>query len=68
MTATGRAPNGQSHVETLTVILVALTRNVKSQEVFKLNSLNHTINMVELYRAQTALTASQEIKAFSITM
>jgi hypothetical protein len=43
MTATRRAPN----VESLPLFLVTLTRNIKSQEIFKLNSLNH-VKKVEL--------------------
>jgi hypothetical protein len=35
---------------------VTLTRNIKSLEISKLNSLNHIIIKVELYRAQTSLT------------
>jgi hypothetical protein len=41
--------------ETLPLFLVTLTRNLKSQEIFKLNSLNHIIVNVEPYRAQTGL-------------
>jgi hypothetical protein len=55
MTATRRAPNGQTQVESLPLFLVTLKRNITSQEIFKLNSLNHIIK-VELYRAQTGLT------------
>jgi hypothetical protein len=55
MTATRTEPNGQIHVESLTLFSVTLTRNVKSQEIFKLNSLNHIIIKVELYRTQTGL-------------
>jgi hypothetical protein len=43
-------------VRTLLLFLVTLTRNAKSQEIFKLNSLNHIIIKVELYRAQIGLT------------
>jgi hypothetical protein len=43
MTATRRVPNEQTHVETLTLFLVTLTRNIKSQKIYKLNSLNHII-------------------------
>jgi hypothetical protein len=51
-----RAPNGQTYMETLPLLLVTLTRKVKSQEIFKLNNLNHIINKVESYRAQSGLT------------
>jgi hypothetical protein len=54
-TATQRAPNIKIHVETLPLLLVTLTWNIKSREIFKLNSLNHIIIKVELYRAQTGL-------------
>jgi hypothetical protein len=48
MTAARRAPHGQTHVEPLLLFLVALTRNIKSQQTFKLNSINHIIIKVEL--------------------
>jgi hypothetical protein len=56
MPATRTAPNGQIHVETLHLFLVALARNIKSQEIFKMNGLNHIIIKVELYRVRTGLT------------
>jgi hypothetical protein len=40
----------QIHVESLPLSLVTLTTNIKPQEIFKLNSLNHIIIKVELYR------------------
>jgi hypothetical protein len=43
-------------VETLPLFIVTVTRNVKSQEIFKLNSLNHITIKVESYIAQTGLT------------
>jgi hypothetical protein len=48
-------------VETLPLFLVSLTRNIESQEIFKLNSLNHIIIKAELYRAQTGLTTAQTL-------
>jgi hypothetical protein len=42
-------------MEILPVFLVTLTRKVNSQEIFKLNSLNHIIIKVESYRTQTDL-------------
>jgi hypothetical protein len=48
MTANRRAPNGQTHVETLPLFLITLTGNLKSQEIFKLNSYNHIVIKVEL--------------------
>jgi hypothetical protein len=54
--ATGTAPNGQTPVVPLPLILVTLTRNVISQEIFKQNNLNHIIIKVVLYRSQTGLT------------
>jgi hypothetical protein len=56
MTAIWRAPNGQTHKETLPLFFVTLTRNIKSYEIFKLNNLNHVIIKVGLYRAQTGFT------------
>jgi hypothetical protein len=49
LTISRRAPNGQTYMENLPLFLVTLTRNVKSQEIFKLNSLNHIIIKVESY-------------------
>jgi hypothetical protein len=43
MIVTRRAPNGQTHVDPLPPSLVTLTRSIKSQEIFKLNSLNHIV-------------------------
>jgi hypothetical protein len=50
------APNRQTHLDTLPLFLITLTGSVKSQEIFKLSSLNHIIIKVELYRDQTGLT------------
>jgi hypothetical protein len=41
MTVIRRVPNEQPHVETFALFLVTLTRNIKSQNIYKLNSLNH---------------------------
>jgi hypothetical protein len=51
-----REPNEQTYAETLPLFLVILIRKAKSQEIFKLNSLNHIIIKVESYRAQIGLT------------
>jgi hypothetical protein len=51
LTTNQRAPNGQIHLETLSLFLVTLTRNVKSQSILKTNSL---VIKVESYRAQTS--------------
>jgi hypothetical protein len=55
LTTSRRAGNGQTHVESLPLFLVSLTRKLKSQEIFKLNILNHIIIKMEPYRAQTGL-------------
>jgi hypothetical protein len=55
MTATRRSSNGQTHVEALPLFLVTLTRNIKFQQLFKLNRFNHIIIKVKLYRDQTGL-------------
>jgi hypothetical protein len=55
LTTNRRVPNGQTYVETLPLFLVTLTRSVKSQQIFKLNSLHHIIIKVEAYKAQTGL-------------
>jgi hypothetical protein len=59
-----RAPNGQIYVENLPLFHVTLTRNVKSREIFKLNSLNHISIKVESYRAQTGLTQCHNCQNF----
>jgi hypothetical protein len=56
LTTNRRAQIGQTYAENLPLFFVTLTRNVKSQEIFELNSLNHIIIKVESYRAQTGLT------------
>jgi hypothetical protein len=48
MMITRTAPNGQTHMEPLPLFLVTLTRKIKYQEIFKLNSLNHIMIKVEL--------------------
>jgi hypothetical protein len=48
-------------MEPLPLLFVTLTRNIKSQEIIKLNSFNHIMNRVDLYRAQTGLTASNHL-------
>jgi hypothetical protein len=64
MMAAWTAPNGQIHMETLPLLLVTLTRNKKSQEIIKLNSLNHIMIRVELYRAQSELTQCYHCQNF----
>jgi hypothetical protein len=51
MAATRTAPNGQTHVEPLPLLFVSLIRNVNSQEMFKMNSLNHIVINAELHTA-----------------
>jgi hypothetical protein len=43
MMATQTAPNGQTHMEALPLFLVTLTRNIKPQHLFKINSLKHIV-------------------------
>jgi hypothetical protein len=57
------APDGQTHVEPLPLFLVTLTKNIKSQEIFKLNSLKHIIK-VEFNKAQTSLTQCYNCQNF----
>jgi hypothetical protein len=64
MTATQIAPNGQNHMEPFPLFLVTLTRNIKSQEKFKLNSLNHIIFKADLNRDQTGLTQCYNCQNF----
>jgi hypothetical protein len=63
MMATRTAPNRKTHVELLPLFLVTL-RNVKSQEIHKMNSLNYIIIQVELYRAQTGFTQCHNCQNF----
>jgi hypothetical protein len=56
MTATQTVPNGHTHVYSLPLFHVTLTRNIKSQEIFTLNSLKNIIIKVELHRTQTGHT------------
>jgi hypothetical protein len=58
-----RALDVQTYEETLPVFLVALKRNVKSQEIFKLNSLNH-ITKVESNGGPTGLTQCHNCQNF----
>jgi hypothetical protein len=64
MTATRTTPDGQINVAPFLLFLVTLTRNTQSQVIFKLNSLNHIIIKVELYRAQTGLTQCYKCQNF----
>jgi hypothetical protein len=67
MTATWRAPNGQTHVNTLPMFLVTWTKVIISQEIFRLNCLNHIIIRVELYRAQTGCVQCYNCKTSSMS-
>jgi hypothetical protein len=64
LTTSRRTPNGQTHVETLPLFLVTLTRKAKSQDIFKLNCLNHIIMKIELCRAQTGLAQCYSCQNF----
>jgi hypothetical protein len=64
LTVNRRSLHGQAYVDTLPLFLVTLIRNAKSEEIFKLNSLNHVIIMVESYRAQTGLTQCYSCQNF----
>jgi hypothetical protein len=51
-----RPPHGQTHVETLLLFLVTLIIKAKSQEIVKLNGLNHiSIIKVESYTTEAGL-------------
>jgi hypothetical protein len=63
MMSTRTAPNGQTHVESLPLFFFTLTRNIKSQEIFKLNILNHIIKVVS-YRTQTGLRQCHNCQNF----
>jgi hypothetical protein len=47
--------------------LFILTGDKTSQEIFKLNTLNHIIIKVELYRAQPGLTSATTTKALAMS-
>jgi hypothetical protein len=64
LTTNRGAPNGQPQLETLSLFLVNLARNVNSQQIFKLNSLNHIIIKVESQRALTGLTQCYNCQNF----
>jgi hypothetical protein len=64
MTATRTSPNGQTHVEPLPLFLVTLTRIIKFQEIFKLNSLNDILIKGQLYRGQTGPTQCYNCQNF----
>jgi hypothetical protein len=66
---TQRAPRGQTHVETLPLFFVTLTKNLKSREIYEynLNSLNNTVIKVELYRAQASLTQCYNCKTLAMS-
>jgi hypothetical protein len=62
-----RAPTGQTRLETLPLFLVTLIRNIISQEIFKLNSLNHIITKVEPYRSQILIKKCYTVKALAMS-
>jgi hypothetical protein len=64
LTTNRTAPNGETHLETLPLFLVTLIRNAKSQEIFKLNCLNHIIIKVKSYRVQSGLTKCYKCQKF----
>jgi hypothetical protein len=53
MTTKRTAQNEQTHVVPLPLLFLTLTRNIKPQEVFKLNSSKYIIIKVEAYKQQT---------------
>jgi hypothetical protein len=65
MSATWTALTEHTSVAPLHLFLVTLSINVKSQVIFKLNSLNHIIISVELYKkALTGLTQCYNCQKF----
>ena len=56
MTTTRQQPEGGRLTQALPLFLITLERSGKSQEIFKLTQLHHTIIQVEAYRARTGLT------------
>jgi hypothetical protein len=66
MTATWGAPDRQIHMETLPLFLVTLTRNIQFQEIYKLNSLNHIIIKVQLYRIRLDVCSATIAKTLAM--
>jgi hypothetical protein len=54
-------------VEPLPKFLVTLTRNIKSKEIFRLNSLNHIIIKVEYTELRLALRSATTAKTFAMS-
>jgi hypothetical protein len=67
LTTSRRAPKVQTQLENLPLFLVFLTRNVKSQEIFKLSSLNRIIIKIESYKAQTSLINATTAKTLAMS-
>jgi hypothetical protein len=64
MMTTWRASDEKTHVDPLPLFFYTLTRNIKPQETFQLNSPNYIIIKVESCRAQTGLTQCYNCQNF----
>jgi hypothetical protein len=65
MTTIRRAPNGQTQVEPLHLFYFILTRNIKSQDMFKLYGLNHII-IKNYTESRLALRNATTVKTLAI--
>jgi hypothetical protein len=64
MTVSRSLPQVGGQSVNILLFLITLTRNQKSQEIFKLTSLSHIIKKVEAYRARTGLTQCYNCQQF----
>jgi hypothetical protein len=54
-------------MEPLSLFLVTLTKNIKSQDIFRPNGLKAIIIKIELYRDQTAQCSDKTAKIFAMS-
>jgi hypothetical protein len=64
MTTTRPQPERDHQTQALPLFLITLERNEKSQQIFQLTHLNHTIIHVEAYRVRTGITQSYNCQEF----
>jgi hypothetical protein len=64
MTTTRSSEDERMQVNHPPLLFITLTRNTKSQEIFRLNNLCHIAIKVEAYRAQNCLTQCYNCQRF----
>jgi hypothetical protein len=64
MTVSRSLPQGGSQAVNISLFLINLKRNQKSQEIFKLTNLSHIIIKVEAYIDRTGLTQCYNYQQF----